>query len=152
MDVRRPLRALDRLADAALLLGGLAETLDDAQCAPSLAGLADLAAQRLGDYGAARRERAGDDDDASPAAAAPASQQSDSDDMMDDDSDDGVTHKPAPAAYDDARDAAAPPLPTAAARGGVAGLARAALAPASSFGHRAEKVAAALQGLSLIHI
>ena len=141
------LRALDRLADAALLLGGLAETLDDAQCAPSLAGLADLAVQRLGDYGAARRERAGDDDDASPAAAAPASQQSDSDDMMDDDSDDGVTHKPAPAAYDDARDAAAPPLPTAAARRGVAGLARAALAPASSFGHRAEKVAAALQGV-----
>ncbi|KAH8043765.1 hypothetical protein JL722_15011 [Aureococcus anophagefferens] len=73
--------------------------------------------------------------------------QSDSDDMMDDDSDDGMTHTPAPAAYDEARDAAAPPLPTAAARRGVVGLARAALAPASSFGHRAEKVAAAFQGV-----
>ncbi|KAH8047471.1 serine/threonine kinase [Aureococcus anophagefferens] len=58
--------------------------------------------ERLGDYGAARRERAGDDDDEPPAAAAPASQQSDSDDMMDDDSDDGMTHTPAPAAYDEA--------------------------------------------------
>ncbi|KAH8095486.1 serine/threonine kinase [Aureococcus anophagefferens] len=94
------LRALDRLADAALLLGGLAETLDDAQCAPSLAGLADLAAQRLGD---SAPRRSGDDDDEPPAAAAPASQQSDSDDMMDDDSDDGMTHTPAPAAYDEAR-------------------------------------------------